>query len=116
APIKLDLKEVDGSKCDPAKLQELLQKLEFRSLARQLPLIMQVPESSQPAHLPASVTVGKDVYINTEQKLETLPLKKVEQLYIHSFSAGKHGKDPLVIALSTDGKTTYIVDVATLGA
>lgn len=34
APIKLDLKEVDGSKCDPVKLQQKLVDLEFKSLAR----------------------------------------------------------------------------------
>ena len=36
------LAEVDGSKVQPDKLLELLNKLEFRSLARQLPEIMQV--------------------------------------------------------------------------
>ena len=42
APMKLDLKEVDGSKMRARKVLELLQKLEFRSLARQLPEVMQV--------------------------------------------------------------------------
>ena len=37
APIELDLTEVDGSKVQPGKLMELLNKLEFRTLARQLP-------------------------------------------------------------------------------
>src|ERR1700730_14668962 len=35
APIKLDVKAVDGSKLQPPKILELLEKLEFRTLARQ---------------------------------------------------------------------------------
>mgnify|MGYP001301030015 CR=1 FL=1 len=114
APIKLNLKEVDGSKCDPAKLQEILQKLEFRSLARQLPDIMQMPEGAQPAHMPVDVRLGKDVYIDTEQKLSDLPLADAEQLFVHSFSAGKHGNQPLGVALSSDGKNVYVIDFAKL--
>jgi DNA polymerase-1 len=37
APIALDLEEVDGRKVNPAEIQKMLQKLEFRTLARQLP-------------------------------------------------------------------------------
>ena len=44
APITLNLEEVDGSKCQPQEVLKQLQKLEFRSLARQLPEAMQVPE------------------------------------------------------------------------
>ncbi len=42
APIKLNLKEVDGHHVQPEKVLHLLQKLEFRNLARQLPEVMQV--------------------------------------------------------------------------
>src|SRR3989344_9549174 len=45
APLKLDLKEVDGSKCEPAKVQDALQKFEFRTLVRQLPEAMQIQEA-----------------------------------------------------------------------
>src|SRR5262249_14729128 len=42
APLKLDLKEVDGSSCDPEKVLKMLQDLEFKSLVRHLPEVMQV--------------------------------------------------------------------------
>ncbi len=54
APIKLDLNEVNGSKCDPSKVKEILQKFEFRTLVRQLPEVMKVPsEPDQPTSLSA---------------------------------------------------------------
>ncbi len=114
APIKLDLKEVDGSKCDPAKVQATLQKLEFRTLARQLPEIMQVPESKEPAHMPTGVKTGRYLHVNNAEQLEAIPLKSAEQLYVHAFSAGKHGKEPLVLALSANGRITYVIDSAVL--
>lgn len=51
APMKVDPAELDGSKTDPAKVAELLQRLEFRSLARQLPEIMQVPANTLPSEI-----------------------------------------------------------------
>ena len=42
APLKLNLDELDGSKVKPEKVLELLQKLEFRTLAQRLPEVMQV--------------------------------------------------------------------------
>src|SRR5581483_11362858 len=41
APMKLNLTEMDGSKIDAAALRALLEKLEFRSLLRNLPPNMQ---------------------------------------------------------------------------
>ncbi len=47
APIKLDLKALDVSNCDAGEVKETLEKLNFKSLVRQLPEVMQVPESEQ---------------------------------------------------------------------
>ncbi len=115
APIKLNLKEVDGSKMDAHKVHDMLQKLEFRTLARQLPDIMQVGDDYKPAASDVvSLKVGKNVLIDTAAKLKELTLPKTEQLYIHSRSAGKHGRDPQVLVLSLDGKTTYSLDLTKL--
>ena len=114
APIKLDLTELDGSKANPSRILEILQKLEFRSLVRQLPEVMQISGTPQNAHVPKDVIVGKQEIINTEQKLNAIPLKNAKKLYMHSFSAGKHGNSPLVLALSEDAKTTYVLDLASL--
>ncbi|MGZ6004828.1 MAG: DNA polymerase I [Candidatus Saccharimonadales bacterium] len=113
APIKLNLKEVDGSKADPVKIQETLQKLEFKSLARQLPEIMNVPESHGVANTVTHVPTGKNIIVDSNDKAD-LKLGDSEYMYIHSRSAGKHGKDPQVICLSLDGKTTYNLDLQKL--
>lgn len=116
APIKLDLKEVDGTKCQPEKVLELLQKYEFRSLARQLPDIMQVKIADHHARS-GTVKVGKlagHVYINSPDKLKDLPLKAGDPLFVHSLSADKHGQRPLLLSLNADNKTVYTLDLAAL--
>ena len=107
APLKLDLAEVDGSKCKPEEVRDVLQKLEFRTLVRQLPEAMQVQEHHNTPHTPANINPGKNIVIDSDKELEKLPLSKAKQLYIHSRSAGKHGRDPQSIILSIDGDTTY---------
>jgi DNA polymerase-1 len=118
APLKLDLKEVDGSKVQPEKVLKLLQKLEFRNLARRLPEVMQVAiDKHHATNGSGSLRVDKlagHMYINTGSKLKDLRLQAERHLFVHSFSADKHGKKPLVLALSTDNKTVYSLDLAAL--
>jgi DNA polymerase-1 len=117
APLKLDLKAVDGSKCNPEKVQELLQKLEFRSLVRQLPEVMKVSEdAATPAHLPARIKVGGSVYITAEDELTKLDFGSPKQLFVHSRCAGKHGRKPLLLSISADNKNVYTLDLARLPA
>ena len=116
APITLDLEEVDGSKCNPQDVRDVLQKLEFRTLVRQLPEVMQV----QDHHMHPSTSThpeikpGKNVLISSETELTKIPLNKAEQIYVHTRAAGKHGRDPLVMILSIDGDTTYTLDLKKL--
>jgi DNA polymerase I len=115
APLKLDLKEVDGSKIQPAKVLELLQKLEFRSLARQLPDVMQVAiENHHAANGTSPVQPGKNVLIDSPSKLADVKLEGAEQLFVHSRAAGKHGRAPQVLIISPDGKTVYTFDLTKL--
>jgi DNA polymerase I len=117
APLKLNLKEVDGSMCQPEKLLQLLEKLEFKSLARQLPEVMQVAvENHQAAVGTPSLKPGKNVCIDNAEKLAELPSLGGKRVYIHSRSAGKHGRDPQVLIVSIDGKTTYTLDLTKLDA
>ncbi|MEJ0073279.1 MAG: DNA polymerase I [Candidatus Saccharibacteria bacterium] len=111
APLKLDLTEVDGSRVQPEKLMQLLEKLEFKSLARQLPEIMQVAVSNSQAASAAVLKPGKNTIIDTAEKLKDVKLPTSEFMYVHSRSAGKHGRDPQVLILSTDGKDTYTFDL-----
>lgn len=113
APIKLNLEEVDGSKCDPQAVHDVLQRLEFRSLVRQLPEIMRLdpattPTSSTPA---GDLTSGKLNFIDNNQKLEALKLDGV--VCVHTRTAAKHGKDPKLIILGNDTET-FVLDVERL--
>ncbi|MGH7240744.1 MAG: DNA polymerase I [Candidatus Saccharimonadales bacterium] len=115
APMKLDLTEVDGRKAQPEKIMQLLQDLEFKSLARQLPDVLQVKiDTHQQASGGGSIKPGTNHIIDTPAKLQDLKLADSTQLYVHSRSAGKHGKKPELLVLSTDGKTTYTLDLRKL--
>jgi DNA polymerase-1 len=115
APMKLNLKEVDGSKVQAEKVLELLEKLEFRSLAQRLPEIMQVAiDKHHSANGTGPVKAGRHVIIDTAAKLAEFKLPAAERLFIHSRSAGKHGRDPQALVLSTDGKASWTFDLTKL--
>jgi DNA polymerase-1 len=118
APIKLDLNEVDGTKAQPEKILELLHSLEFRSLARRLPEVMQVAIDNHHKKTGTSAGKisrnGKSVYINKPDQLSGLKIEAADNLFIHSFAAGKHGKEPLMLALSADGNLVYVLDLKSL--
>jgi DNA polymerase-1 len=115
APIELDLEEVDlHSRIQPAKLMELLNKLEFRSLARQLPEVMQTAVADHQAAAEPLFAVGKNTIIDTDEKAAQLKLGDSEFFYVHSRTAGKHGRDPQVLVMSLDGKDTYTLDLRKL--
>jgi DNA polymerase I len=112
APLKLDLAEVDGSKCNPERVREVLQKLEFRTLVRQLPEAMQVVE--QHATWPAQATElksGTNILVDTQAKLAELKFDNPEHLFVYSRCAGKHGRDPLALIVSADPAQTYTIDL-----
>lgn len=115
APIKLDLKAVDGRHMQPEKVLALLQKLEFRSLARQLPEIMQVKiDDHHAATGTGPLKSGKNVIVDSDKLATELKLGSSEQLYIHGRSVGKHGHKPEVLVVSPDGKNTYTLDLTKL--
>ena len=114
APLQLDLAAVDGTKADPAAIQTMLQKLEFRTLARQLPEIMQVPTGSVPTATGAPLQTGKNIVINTPAGLIQLVSLKNTPTYVYSRTAGKHGRDPQVMILSGNPTTTYTLDLSHL--
>ena len=115
APLKLDLDEVDGTKCQPEQILHLLQKLEFRSLARQLPEVMNVKiEAHHTANGTGPLRTGNNVLIDSVAKLAELKLLESEQIFIHSRSAGKHGRDPQLLSLSRDGQEVFTLDLEKL--
>jgi len=112
APIKLSLKDMDGTKIDTLRLRELLQKLEFRSLLAQLPANMQTVGGPPRGDSLKLKTLGNTL-IDEDKKLNVLKLSGTGPYYIHTRAAGKHGADPQVLILA-DGKAVYTLDLTKL--
>lgn len=116
APITLDLEEVDGSKVQPERIRELLQKLEFRSLVRQLPEVMQVVETHETVPHMQDIKTGKMTIINDEADLAAIDVADASELVVHSRSIGKHGAQPKFLIVSPNSTTVYVLDLTKLGA
>lgn len=115
APIKLNLKEVDGSKVSPTKLHEILKNLEFRTLVRQLPDIMQMSEADIAEAKEGSIELGlpKVTIIDTNDKLtDKVDLKSKKELVLHSYAASKHGRNPKWLLVSESAKNVYAIDLS----
>ena len=117
APLKLDLAAVDGSRCAPEKVHEVLKRLEFRTLARQLPEIMQLPtEPSSSATKSTAISLKPDVvqHITKDEQLKKLVLEDGEAVLVHTRTAGTHGRKPTQIILSKVAGTCYVLDIKKL--
>jgi DNA polymerase-1 len=112
APLQLNLEEVDGSKCDPEKLRDVLQKLEFRSLVRQLPDVMKVQETHEVRNVFEHGNVGSVILIDSDAKLAQMKLND-KPAVIASRTGGKHGQNPKYLVISQVPGTTYILDLTT---
>jgi DNA polymerase-1 len=113
APMKLNLEEMDGTNVDANELRTLLQKLEFRSLVNNLPANLQAKTPSEDYVGGVKLNLPKSVLIDSDKKLRDLKLPTKEQVFIHSRSAGKHGRDPQVLIIGIDD-TCYTFDLAKL--
>lgn len=116
APLELDEAAVDGSKADPVRIAQLLQDLEFRSLSRQLPSIMHVPEGEVNGAGAVQLKTGTTTVIDTDDALDALDFGAAKHVYIHGRAAGKHGRNPQLLLLSTDALKTYALDLTKLSA
>lgn len=113
APIKLNLKEMDGTKIDTGELRDLLQKLEFKSLLVRLPSNMQVNAQHSPAAGKQTLKLPKNVLIDSDKKLKEVNLSKNGIIFIHSRSAGRHGANPQVLIVGSK-EQIYNLDLTKL--
>lgn len=122
APLKLELGEVDGSKMQPAKVRDLLERLEFRSLLRQLPEVMQAAldehDTAIKLALPLTSTdeldPGTAELIDSNDKLSSLNFGTAEQLIVHSRFSDERSMRPELLIVSSDGKASFIFDLSVL--
>ncbi len=122
APLKLDLKAMDIANCQPNQIKAILQRLEFKSLVRQLPEVMSITDAEPSldvshTHVGEQIhhlDVGKVIHINSKADLVKLDMGEAKEVAVHSRSAGKHGRSPQLLILSPDEKTTYVLDLTAL--
>ena len=116
APVELDLPELDVQKCRPEVIRDVLQKLEFRTLVRQLPEVMTMQPSSddetQAPHFSFG-TLPKNILVDTNSKVLQLAedLRSASQFILHSRSAGKHGKRPQLLLVSPSPGRVFTIDL-----
>lgn len=119
APLPLDLERMDGRNANPVRIKELLEKLEFRSLVRQLPEVMRVTDV-QNASLPTQDTdelaVGENRIVSNEQQLASVVIPDGVELVLHGRSAGQAGRDPRLLIASVSPELTYVFDLAELSS
>lgn len=119
APIDLDLTEMDVRKLDVDELRDILQRLEFRSLLRNLPEHMRGTESQKTAFRALEhdgLDVGDVVLIETDAAMRQLTKLQVDgETVIHGRSSDKHGEKPKYLLIA-DKKTTYVIDFSNITA
>lgn len=113
APVPLDLERMDGHHASGQRILELLEKLEFKSLARQVPEVLGVDlvphETGDKSH---AMTVGENRIIDDEVKLKEVKIaSQVKDAVIYARSAGVAGRDPRVLIVSPGDKLTYTFDL-----
>ncbi len=119
APLPLDLDRMDGHHANPSRIKQLLEKLEFRSLVRQLPEVMR--EITAPADgtalLPQDtdeLVVGETRLVSTAAQLEAVSIPDDTELVLLGRSAGQAGRDPRLLIVSISPELTYTFDLTTL--
>jgi DNA polymerase-1 len=114
APIKLKLSEVDGKKARPEEILKILTELEFKSLVRQLPEIMQIEKNNKPVSQEfAEFIVTKNI-IDSDEKLNNLKLPETDSIVLFSRSRIKHGFDPSLLSISFNPSSVYIFEIKKL--
>lgn len=119
APVELDLDAMDVKDLDTAKLKALLQRLEFRSLLRNLPEHMQNHDDGDEvlanSDSGSNLKLGELFMTENDADLKKLSsLKGQSEVVLHVRSAGVAGKDAKLIILA-DEKSTFVVNVEKLG-
>lgn len=112
APLPLDLPRMDGHHADAARIAALLEKLEFRSLARQVPDVLKVDlQQHNPQMRNHGLLAPTNTLIDSEDSLANVTLEPATHVVVHSRAAGVAGRDPKVLIVSADPRTVYTFDL-----
>ncbi len=99
APIPLDLDTTDATKFDPVELKDMLTKLEFRSLLRNLPEAMRIngEETAMQTYTPADDISGSAAEMTLREARELVVYLDGKDIWL-SPDRGKAAKLPLIRA------------------
>ncbi len=115
APIKLNLSEMDGRHTNASELAKLLNKLQFKTLLRQLPQALSTKiADAQEGYSKIHFSSGSYKTITSANQLAGLDLGAAEQVYVASRSKGAHGAEPQLIILSLNANQTYVLDLQSI--
>ena len=119
APLPLDLDRMDGHHANPVRIKQLLEKLEFRSLVRQLPEVMReiavpVGGATLPTQDTDELVVGETRLVSTAAQLGAVIIPDDTELVLFGRSAGQAGRDPRLLIVSVSPELTYTFDFTTL--
>lgn len=115
APLNLDIDAMDINEVDPVRVRDILQKLEFRSLVRQLPEVMNVVvEGSNQS--PTNFRAPTMQLIDTPAALKNVSFAAAKTLVIHTRCKGAHGKDPKYVLISDSVNNGYVFNLARLSS
>lgn len=110
APIKLDLDAMDSRHIKAKELHDMLQELEFRSLVRQLPDIMQLTPEQQAASDDVMLKQPKLNFIDNWDDLTNINVPKSGSVLLHSYCRGKHGRNAKYVLVSFKESAVYAID------
>ena len=113
APIKLNLKEVDGSKANPETIAELLKELEFRSLLARLPESMQGADKELTS-VSLDMKVPKMTLINSDDALDKIKLKGGDEVVVYSRATGSNATDPVALIISPTPEQVFSVKLTSV--
>lgn len=106
APVPLDLKHMDMANLDHRAVEDILRKLEFKSLVRQLPDVMK-HESEQPGMFTAEKSAIKEHGVEAPEAAEDIE-PKGESIIIHARYADKLKKELVEIVIAEGTKAVII--------
>lgn len=109
APMKLELDKLDASACDPEKIRAELEKLEFKTLARQLPEYMHIEGGSPAAKRDANkLKVGSITEINDDKGLQKITIPTSKSLVLLSTCSNDRDRVPEQITLGFESDTVVL--------
>lgn len=112
APVEFNESELDGSKIDVKALKDLLEKLEFRTLIRQLPDYLKDRGDGSSAHDFTKQAQPHSSVKNVQiSDVEKLPSISGHELLLHARCTGAHGKGLKYLIVSSDNKSSYTISL-----